>query len=138
MSCEKCLAPRESPLHFITQCEAYSNLRLIMLNQVKQYIPNILVLAKKRQYEILVHGYDPENDDLVRYNTKILIATQKFMYDTKRFRDKKNPLLLLLNLLFLLLLICLLLLFKSSIVACKLYSLELKTGQCGVRDPLHL
>ena len=92
MSCEKCLAPRESPLHFITQCEAYSNLRLIMLNQVKQYIPNILVLAKKRQYEILVHGYDPENDDLVRYNTKILIATQNFIYDTKRFCDKKNPL----------------------------------------------
>ena len=37
-----------------------------------------------------------------------------------------------------LMLICLLLLFKSSILACKLYSLELKTGQCGVRDPLHL
>ena len=35
MSCEKCLAPRESPLHFITQCEAFADLRLIMLNQVR-------------------------------------------------------------------------------------------------------
>ena len=26
---------------------------------------------KKRQYEILVHGYDPDNDKLVRYNTTI-------------------------------------------------------------------
>ena len=43
------------------------------------------------QYEILVHGYDPDNDELVRYNTKILIATQDFIYDTKRFCDKNKP-----------------------------------------------
>ena len=85
MSCDKCLAPRESPLHFITQCEGYSDLRLIMLNKVQQFIPNIHLLAKKRQYEILVYGYDPDNDELERYNTKIIIATQSFIYDTKRF-----------------------------------------------------
>ena len=91
MSCDKCLAPRESPLHYITQCEGYSSFRLIMLNKVKQFIPNIHLLAKKRQYEILVHGYDPDNDKLVRYNTKILIATQDFIYDTKRFCDQNKP-----------------------------------------------
>ena len=91
MSCEKCLAPRESPLHFITQCEAFADLRLIMLNQVRQFIPNIHLLAKNRQYEILVHGYDPDNDELLRYNTKIILATQNFTYDTKRFCDKKIP-----------------------------------------------
>ena len=47
MSCENCLAPRESPLHFITQCEAFADLRLIMLNQARQFIPNIHLLAKK-------------------------------------------------------------------------------------------
>ena len=62
-----------------------------MLNKVKQFIPNIHLLAKKRQYEILVHGYDPDNDELVRYNTKIIIATQDFIYDTKRFCDKNKP-----------------------------------------------
>ena len=86
MSCEKCLAPRESPLHFLTQCEAYSNLRLIMLDQVKQFIPNIFLLPRKRQFDILVYGYSPDNDELCRYNTKIMLATQNFIYDTKRFR----------------------------------------------------
>ena len=33
-----------------------------------------------------MYGYDPENDELLRYNTKIMIATQNFIYDTKRFK----------------------------------------------------
>ena len=89
MICEKCPSTRESALHFLTQCEAYSDLRLIMLNKIEQFIPNISILPKKRQFEILIYGYNPENDDLLRYNTKIMIATQNFIYDTKRF--KKNP-----------------------------------------------
>ena len=48
-----------------------------------------IYIAEKRQFEILIYGYNPENDDLLRYNTKIMIATQNFIYDTKRF--KKNP-----------------------------------------------
>ena len=48
-----------------------------------------IYIAQKRQFEILIYGYNPENDDLLRYNTKIMIATQNFIYDTKRF--KKNP-----------------------------------------------
>ena len=57
-----------------------------MLDQVKQFIPNILVLPRKRQFDILVYGYSPDNDELCRYNTKIMLATQNFIYDTKRFR----------------------------------------------------
>ena len=60
--------------------------RLNMLNQIKHFIPNIFLLPKKRQFEILIYGYDPENDELLRYNTKIMIATQNFIYDTKRFK----------------------------------------------------
>ena len=91
MFCEKCLFPRENSLHFITQCDFYSDCRLVLLNRVKEFIPNIHLLPKKRQYEILVHGYDKDNDDLNSYNTKIMIATQNFIYDTKRFCSKKNP-----------------------------------------------
>ena len=40
---------------------------------------------------ILVHGYDKDNYDLNSYDTKIMIATQNFIYDTKRFCSKKNP-----------------------------------------------
>ena len=76
MICDKCLATRESPLKFLTKCDAYSESRLNMLNQIKHFIPNIFLLPKKRQFEILIYGYDPENDELLRYNTNIMIATQ--------------------------------------------------------------
>ena len=61
-----------------------------MLNKISQVIPNISLLPKKRQFEILIHGYNPENDELLGYNTKIMIATQNFIYDTKRLK-KKSP-----------------------------------------------
>ena len=86
MICDKCQATRESSIHYLTECEGYSESRLKMLNQIKQFIPNIFLLPKKRQFEILIYGYDPENNELLRYNTKIMIATQNFIYDTKRFK----------------------------------------------------
>ena len=49
-------------------------------------------MPKKRQVEILVYGYEKDNVDLNFYKTKIMIATQNFIYDTKRFCSKKNPL----------------------------------------------
>ena len=57
MYCEKCLFHRENSLHYITQCDNYYDFRLDLLNKVKEFIPNIHSLPKKRQYEILVHGY---------------------------------------------------------------------------------
>ena len=89
MKCENCSFHRESPLHFITQCDSYKDLRLIMLDKLKEFIPNIHNLSKKRQFEILLFGYDPENVELTKYNTKIMMATQTFIYDTKRFHSKK-------------------------------------------------
>ena len=64
MSCEKCNFPRENPLHYITQCDYYSDSRLVMLDKIKAFIPNIHLLPKKRHYDILVHGYDKDNVDL--------------------------------------------------------------------------
>ena len=61
---------RESPLNFLTECDAYSESRLNMLNQIKIFIPNIFLLPRKRQFQILIYGYDPDNDKLLRYNTK--------------------------------------------------------------------
>ena len=45
-----------------------------MLNEVKQFIPNIMLLPKKQQYEILVFGYDPDDDKLLRYKKKACCA----------------------------------------------------------------
>ena len=85
MICENCFAPRESPLHYITQCESFVALRSVMLDKVQQFIPNIHILSKSRQYDILVNGYHIDKNELMKYNTKIMIATQTFIYDTNRF-----------------------------------------------------
>ena len=47
MSCEKCNFPRENSLHYITQCDYYSDSRLWMLDKIKAFIPNIHILPKK-------------------------------------------------------------------------------------------
>ena len=47
MSCEKCNLPRKNSFHFITQCDYYSDSRLVMLNKIKELIPNIHLLPKK-------------------------------------------------------------------------------------------
>ena len=62
-----------------------------MLHKVKEFLQNIHLLPKKKQYELLVHGYDKDNDDLNSYNTKIMIVTQNFIYDTKHFCLKNYP-----------------------------------------------
>ena len=51
MTCDKCQATLESPLHFLTECDAYSESRLNMLNQIKMFIPNIFLLPKKDNFK---------------------------------------------------------------------------------------
>ena len=52
---------------------------------MEEFIPKFYQLPKKRQYDILVFGYDPDNKELDKINTKIMYLTQNFIYDTKRF-----------------------------------------------------
>ena len=61
-----------------------------MLNNVKQFIPDIHLLPQKRQLQILTQGFDIDDGDLIKHSTKIMIATQYFIYDTKRFHIKKQ------------------------------------------------
>ena len=61
-----------------------------MLNKVKQFIPDIHLLPRKRQLQILTQGFDIDYGDLFKYNTKIMIAIQWFIYGTKRFHIKKQ------------------------------------------------
>ena len=39
----------------------------------------------KRQFEILVYGYEPQNPEMKRINGNILMNTQNFKIKTKRF-----------------------------------------------------
>ena len=85
MSCPKCDNNQESPIHFITTCPFFTEQREIMITKMLQFIPDFKNLPKKRQYEILVHGYDRENDELTYINKNIMFFTQDFIYNSKRF-----------------------------------------------------
>ena len=84
-ACKNCICPRENSIHFICYCPKYNELRNILFTKMEEFIPKFHQLSKKRQYEILVFGYDPDNIELDKINTKIMYLTQNFIYDTKRF-----------------------------------------------------
>ena len=76
----------ESSLHFITQCPMFAVQRRILYDQVEQnYIQQFRKLSLRRQFDILVHGFEPSNSDLTHINTKISILTQNFILRTNRF-----------------------------------------------------
>ena len=76
----------ESPLHFITQCPNLTEARRILYDQVEQlFIPHFKKLSLRKQFDILVHGYDAQNPELKHINTKLMILTQTFILKSKRF-----------------------------------------------------
>ena len=84
-ACKNCICPHENSLHFICICPKFTELRNILCTKMTEFIPKFDQLSKKRQFEILIFGYDPDNKELEKINTKIMFLTQNFVYDTKRF-----------------------------------------------------
>ena len=85
---EKCTCNRsakETPQHFFTQCQLYTEQRLILFNKMTQFFPNFKNFNMKRQTEILLFGYEIDNPTLTHTNTQIMIATQHFINKSKRF-----------------------------------------------------
>jgi len=75
----------ESPMHYLIMCPEYAVHRRTLHDQVEQFIPNFRKLPFKRQFDILIYGYDPSNMELKKINSKIMISTQHFILKTKRF-----------------------------------------------------
>ena len=79
----------ESPLQYITQCPNFNEMRKTFFYQVEQnFIPQFKRLSLRRQFDILVHGYQPYDPELTLINTKLSILTQNFILKTKRFADQ--------------------------------------------------
>ena len=79
----------ESPLHYITQCPNFTEMRKTLFDQVEQnYIPRFKKLSLRTQFEILVYGYQPYDPELTIINTKLSILTQNFILKTKRFAEQ--------------------------------------------------
>ena len=80
-----CHAKNESSIHYLTECFLYSSERQTLYNLVEHYVPQFKTMNKKRKYETLVMGIDPNNLEFTQTNTTISIAVQKFIFETKRF-----------------------------------------------------
>ena len=52
---------------------------------MEQFIPNFSLLAAKRQLEILTLGYEYNNPEMTKINTKIMFIAQTYILQTKRF-----------------------------------------------------
>ena len=91
--CENCdNNTQESSLHYLIACPHFTEQRRTLFDRVEQtFIPKFRQLTQKRQYEILVEGFDPENLELRKFNTKIMKFTQDFILSSKRFDEKPPP-----------------------------------------------
>ena len=56
---------------------------------MENYLPNFRILCAKRQLEILLLGYEFKNPEMTKINTKIMIISQNYILQTKRFVYKK-------------------------------------------------
>ena len=93
MACEQCdnITP-ESPIHFLTSCTHFTEMRQTLYGQIeREFIPNFKRIPLKRQFEILVEGFEPDNFEMRKINAKILKLTQTFIYKTKRFLVEPKP-----------------------------------------------
>ena len=78
--CFFCPNKSKSSIHFLIQCPGFSNFRNILFDQIqKNFIPNFSKLSMKRQYEILVFGYEPYNHEMKQINGKMMMFTQAFI-----------------------------------------------------------
>ena len=53
----------------------------------QNYIPQFKIFSLRRQFEILVYGYQPYDPELTIINTKLSILTQNFILKTKQFAE---------------------------------------------------
>ena len=75
----------EDPTHYLIKCNLYNEQRQILVGQMEQFIPNFDVLSDKRKLEILLMGYEYQNPEMTKINTKIMFISQSYILKTKRF-----------------------------------------------------
>ena len=63
-------------------------LRRRLLHRNGTFVPPAPPTRTRRQFEILVEGFEPDNPEMKRINTQIQKITQTFILQTKRFLDK--------------------------------------------------
>ena len=75
----------EDSKHYFTKCTFFDEQRQILFNKMKEFIPNCQLLSTTRQLKMLLIGYEYDNPQMIKKNTKIMIISQNYILQTKRF-----------------------------------------------------
>ena len=82
-----CHHNQESPLHYFIDCFLYLPERQKLFEIIEHYIPKFKNMSKKNKLEIIFHGIDNQNPDILSTNITINLAVQNFFLQTKRFSN---------------------------------------------------
>ena len=80
-----CHAKEESPQHYFIDCFLYSQERQTLFSLIEHYIPKFNKLSKREKTNIIIMGFDIDNDENLHINTLLTIAVQNYILQTKRF-----------------------------------------------------
>ena len=80
-----CLFREESPSHFFLDCFLYMPERQALFGLLEHYIPKFKSFTKTQKLNIILEGFEIENDDFIQLNTTLTLAVQNFITKTKRF-----------------------------------------------------
>ena len=59
--------------------------RQAMFGLFEHYIPKFQSFTKTRKLDIILKGFEIQNDDFIQLNTTLTLAVQNFILNTKRF-----------------------------------------------------
>ena len=75
----------ESSVHYMIQCTLYTSQRQTLFGLFEQYVPQFDNMTNKQKHEIILNGYNIDNDEFIYINTRLTLAVQKYIIDTNRF-----------------------------------------------------
>ena len=83
-----CLCWRpETTKHYFLECFLFQEERKILFDKLVQILPKFLSLTKSCQLETILFGINIKNEEPDPRNIPTVIAVQKFILDTKRFKS---------------------------------------------------
>ena len=80
-----CHSKEESPKHYFLDCFLYTQERQNLFSLIGHYIPKFQNMSNTDKLNIILFGYNYENDEYSYVNTRITKSVQNYIARTKRF-----------------------------------------------------
>ena len=90
---DKCLCGRiESTSHYLLDCDQFSEQRKCMFESIGKILPNFAAKSKSKKVEILLTGFNLNQDDPDHRNKQLTFIVQNYILNSGRFSDKYSAL----------------------------------------------